>query len=289
MSRYNNYWSKFDVDRILELNQKGLNLTRISEILDIPSRRFIEMCKLKKLSLKTRFKYNINDNFFDNLDSEIKFYLLGYFVADGNMSHEIKKRNGIPYSESYRMCLSVSIDDEDVIELFQNFICPQIPITFTNNQSGVKFHRKTQVHYRWTSKHMFNTLESYNIHPRKTYDYEFELPEFIIEHPFFIHFIRGFIDGDGYINKGYIQLCVNSECFIEQLKTYFLNTFKNITSVKIHNTSSKTCNSFQLFFFGGKKFINEYYLLNKDAKYYLKRKYHNTEVSSEITKGSEIL
>lgn len=287
MERYKAYWNKFDEKQILKLNKEGLNLTEIAKIISIPVRRLGEMCKVKNLKLKTRFKYQIDDEFFDNLDSEIKFYLLGYFVADGNMAHEIKKRNGIPYSESYRFSLNVSIDDEDVIKMFQKFIGPKIPLKYTNCQSGVKYRRKQQVHYRWTSKHMFDTLEKYNIHPRKTYDYTFQLPECIINNPLFPHFIRGFVDGDGYINSGYIQLCVNSKFFAEQLKTYFINTFKNITKCHLRDTSSKTCQCFQLSFLGGKKFVNEYYLSNKYANYYLKRKYHNTEVSSEISKGSE--
>lgn len=36
---------------------------------------------LKNYQLK-EFIYKANDKFFDNLDFEFKFYLLGYFVAD---------------------------------------------------------------------------------------------------------------------------------------------------------------------------------------------------------------
>lgn len=43
--------------------------------------------------------------------------------------------------------LNVSIDDEDVIKLFQKNISPNKPLEYSNNQNGVKS-RKKQVHLR---------------------------------------------------------------------------------------------------------------------------------------------
>ena len=40
----------------------------------------------------------INENFFDNIDSEEKAYLLGFFIADGCIQKEAKKKNGEIYS-----------------------------------------------------------------------------------------------------------------------------------------------------------------------------------------------
>ena len=71
---------------VLRLNrEEGLNLRKISEIVNIPERRLGELCKLYNLDVKRNFIYKVVDTFFDNIDCEIKAYLLGYFIADGNM------------------------------------------------------------------------------------------------------------------------------------------------------------------------------------------------------------
>lgn len=71
---------------------------------------------LKNYQLKG-FIYKTNDKFFDNLDFEFKFYLLGYFVASAYIP-KLKKRNEIPYSEPYCISFCISIDDEDVIKIY---------------------------------------------------------------------------------------------------------------------------------------------------------------------------
>ncbi|MEG0773599.1 hypothetical protein [Clostridium sp.] len=145
--RNKKYLEKFNPQQIIKLNASGLNLKEISKIINIPERRLGELCKQYCLNVKRRFKYLINDNFFDNLDSESKFYLLGYFIADGCLQLEEKFKNNKKYSESYRFMINVSIDDEDVIKLFQKEISPNKPLEYYNNQNGVKY-RKPQVRLR---------------------------------------------------------------------------------------------------------------------------------------------
>lgn len=271
--RNQKYLKNFNPQQIIKLNISGLNLKEISKIVDIPERRLGELCKQYNLDVKRRFKYLINDNFFDNLDSESKFYLLGYFIADGCLQLEEKFKNNKKYSESYRFMLNVSIDDEDVIKLFQKNISPNKPLEYSNNQNGVKS-RKKQVHLRWSSKHMFDTLGKYNIKPRKTYDNYFLLPKNIVHHNLFKHLIRGLIDGDGYIGKGHIQICLNSKYFAKQI-LYNFKTYKYLTKYNLKEIQGKTCKYYSLTLYGGKKFIEEYFTNNINCKYYLKRKYYN--------------
>ena len=193
---------RFDAKEVLRLNrEEGLNLRKISEIVNIPERRLGELCKLYNLDVKRNFIYKVVDTFFDNIDCEIKAYLLGYFIADGNMQLEAKKRNGVIYSYSYRFAVLNSIDDFEVSNWFKEFITPNKPIKRQNNQQGVKF-RKPQNLVTWRSKHMFETLQSYGITPRKTYRPEFKLPENLIKDELFPHFIRGLFDGDGCVWNG---------------------------------------------------------------------------------------
>lgn len=282
--RFKKYIEKFDSEQILELNKQGKNIKEIAEIIDIPAKRLAEMIKAFGLDIKKGSNSKINEEFFDNINSEEKAYLLGFFIADGCMQKEEKKKDGKVYSYSYRFALNNSIDDLEIIELFQKSICPNKEIEFTNDQRGTKF-RKEQARLRWTSKHMFETLESYNIHPRKTYDNEFFLPK-IMSDNLLRHFIRGLFDGDGHKAQCEIKFVINSEKFLNQVAEFF-KPFNH----RINRIEGKTCVYYELHITGGQKLMNwtneQFY---NNANYYLNRKYilFNPEVNLE-TKESKSL
>lgn len=134
-------------DFILQLNKNGKNVKEISKIVKIEEEILNQLIKVTNLPIIKRRKYKTDDYFFDNLDSELKFYLLGYFIADGCMIYENKKRNGIVYSHCCRFSFCVSEDDLDVINLYQKYIVDK-PLEYNNNQSGVKYKRKPQIKLR---------------------------------------------------------------------------------------------------------------------------------------------
>lgn len=278
---------RFNADLVLKLNrEQGLNLRQISKIVNIPERRLGELCTHYNLDVVRRREHVVVDSFFDSIDSEIKAYLLGYFIADGCMRIEPKKKEGKIYSYSYRFSILNSIDDLEVTQLFRENIVPNTQIHFKNCQLGVKYQRKEQCSLRWCSKHMFDTLMSIGVTPNKTLHPEFKLPENIISSPLFHHLVRGLVDGDGHIEKYNIQICLNSDKFAEQLIQYF-KQFKFLTSYRLRKCTGKTC-CWWVLYLNGKNFVQEYYnVVYKDAHYYLKRKYHNTEINSKIAKGFE--
>lgn len=133
---------------------------------------------------------------------------------------------------------------------------------------------------------MFDILNNkYNIHQRKTYDENFEIPEGSIPENLMRHFVRGYFDGDGHKGDSYIEFVVNSEFFMNQLINFFDNH-----SYRYNLINGKTCNYYKLYITGGNKRLSEIKKLFYDnSNYFLQRKYilFNTEVNSEITKGSE--
>lgn len=272
--KFKKYINKFYPEEILKLNSEGKNIKEIAEIIDIPAKRLSEMIKEFNLDIKKNSDSKINESFFDVIDSEEKAYLLGFFIADGCMIKEEKENN----SYSYRFSINNSIDDIDTIKLFQKFICPYKEIKISNNQTGVKYYRKSQSTLRWTSKHMFETLENYNIHPKKTFDNDFDIPE-IIPDNLIRHFIRGFFDGDGHKGSTDISFVLNSLKFGKRIKNFF-KPFKN----REYTIQGKTCEYYRLYITGGKTLLDwtnhQFY---DNAKYYLKRKYilFNPEVTTE--------
>lgn len=289
-SKYYSIWTEKQTE-ILELCKQGLNLAQISNIVGIPSRIFGDFAREEPIPINKKTRLNINHEFFDNLDSELKFYLLGYFIADGCISIENKKHKGVVDSKGYRLSVNVSEDDFDTINLFYKHIGNQNKqMEHTNTQSGVKYKRKPQIRFRWSSKHMIDTLLSYDIIPNKTLHYTFKLKSTWINSPFIYDMIRGLIDGDGHIGKSNIELCLNSKELAYQLSDFFKNNFRSCTSCRIVENQGKTCKWWVLYINGGKKFLIEYYKkCYHNTSFCLSRKLRNIEEILGIAKGPKTL
>lgn len=170
---------------------------------------------------------NVIDDFFDDIDSEEKAYLLGFFIADGCISLNNKCKN------SYRFGVKLQECDFDIIKMFCDNICPNNKISYKpgyidkNNVS-----HKGSYQIRWTSTHMKNTLEKYNVNQRKTYDLKFKFPFNIIKDEFKWDFIRGFFDGDGGVsysnitNKITFSFYSTSYDFLSQIGDIFESEFE---------------------------------------------------------------
>lgn len=285
-TKFTKWNSKFDKEKILNLSKEGKNIREISKIIEIPEKRLAEMLNYYSIIIKKQFIYNVNDDFFDNIDSEIKAYLLGYIVADGWIAIE-NKNNG---SKSYRIGVSVSIDDLEVVQFIKTNICPNNKILNQNNQSGVKF-RKPQIVLKFSSKYMVNILiEKYSIIPNKTYNKEFKFPEIT---NFKRDFIRGFFDGDGSVRNTQVSFVSTSLDFLQSIVNEIRNNVKGISYI-IYEEKGKTIDYYRLIIncgYGLK--LKVYNYLYKDSTYFLSRKKEkfnidNTELSSSITKGDEV-
>ena len=55
-------------------------------------------------------KYSVNDNYFENIDSEDKAYFLGFMMADGNLS------KGQHTEEYIRVNLHLQVSDIEILE-----------------------------------------------------------------------------------------------------------------------------------------------------------------------------
>ena len=241
----------------------------------------------KHLLPENLFKYRlrVNDDFFDNIDSEIKAYLLGFFLADGCIDGSKGRRK----DETYRFAIRQSIDDLEIVKMFEKYVCVESKIKYSNRQDGVKF-RKPQCAIRWTSESMTKILaEKYNIHKRKSYFNEFVFPFENIPENMYRHFIRGFFDGDGNVdfaittmangNKTtrfqYSFVC-NSPMFAKQLGDIICKITDGVIAT-IREQKGKTTNWWTLRFNTHKinsleKRFAFYEYLYKDSEFYLSRK-----------------
>lgn len=274
--------------KVVDLFLEGKTIKEISEITE---RTYDQTKKVKyrfkhlipdELFLKKKI---VNETFFDTIDSEIKAYLLGFFLADGCIDGS-KHRNG---EFTNRLLVNNSIDDLSVINLFNSFICPESIIEFKNSQRGV-VHRKEQASIRWSSQYMTRILlDKYKFCRLKAYNPEFSMPINLIPDNLQRHFVRGYFDGDGNVDFAIIQttnnmettrfcfsMVCNSHKFAEQVGNIICNAMTDTTST-IREHKGKTTNWWTLRFNTEKintlaKNYNLYKWLYEDSNFYLERK-----------------
>lgn len=214
-----------------------------------------------------------NETFFDCIDSEIKAYLLGFFIADGC----ICKNSGC--TNSYSLSVALQEDDKYIINLFQQYIAPFNKISITNYQKGAK-RRKSVCRIKWTSTYMKQCLEKYNIYPNKTFDFDFTLPFELIPSEYLWDFIRGFFDGDGHISynddnhTSTFAFYGTSKLFLEQIGNIFEKEFG--VKKRIEGTVKTNITLYCLRFYANfhkKTFFKQLYEKMYNYKtYYLERK-----------------
>ena len=77
---------------------------------------------------------NYNKDFFKEIDTELKAYILGYIVADGCIT--IEQRPLKPNNPIRRVQFQPSVDDLQVITLIRDVIAPTNKLTIVTNKRG---------------------------------------------------------------------------------------------------------------------------------------------------------
>ena len=113
----------------------------------------------------------VNDDFFLEIDCELKAYLLGFFLADGYVRMNARCKN------SFYFGIALMKRDEYVIQWFHDFICPFRTIGHAKEKVKNGVFHQASTNIAWTSTKMKEYMESiYGIKERKTYDVDYEFP-----------------------------------------------------------------------------------------------------------------
>lgn len=188
-------------------------------------------------------RYNCKEKFFE-IDNEGSFYWAGFIAADGNISKDGD------------FTLSLKIEDYNHLVMFKNLIVSDAPIKILPPRkkiiNGIETQTSGTAIIRFRSKQWLYDLQRFNIIPNKTSTYD--IPQQIINHKYFKHFIRGYFDGDGWFsirkhknNKqrlswgicGNFNVCKNIQKHIVQQCDIFsipnINKQKNIFRFEFQN------------------------------------------------------
>lgn len=204
-----------------------------------------------------RKKYTVNHDYFEQIDSEEKAYILGFIYADGYVAD--------------KGALEIGLHPKDIsiLEFIKKQLGATAPIKphhSKNSYSKVGLMR-LQVH----SKKLTEDLKKWGCCPNKTFKIKF--PSFLKE-SLTRHFIRGYFDGDGCISNGkkYNSFTVNIASNIDFLEGMgkHLQDKGGLSKITIY----KYKNIGYLLYQSMSDINTIYNYLYKDSTYYLERKYN---------------
>lgn len=135
-------------------------------------------------------KYAINHDFFININTEQQAYLLGFYVADGNVNEKRK---------TFRICITE--EDRKILEMFKTNISPESRMYYykpyqISGRNGKVYTGKPKWAYDVNSSKLVNSLVNLGYGYNKTYSH-LHLPK--LNDELLLHFIRGYFDGDGWV------------------------------------------------------------------------------------------
>ena len=244
-----------------------------------------EKCPLTLSNNKA--KYLTRHTFFDNIDTEIQAYLLGFYAADGNMHTETNKFN-----------ITVTQQDIEIVEFYKQYISPDRPIRTLKGSEyeifGVKGISKDSVVFTVNSEHLIESLKKLGIGDRKTY-VDFGLPS--ISSNLIQHFIRGYFDGDGtfclglqkpnigrrinYSLKYTFYLVSKTKKILEDIQNFFQ---ENNIKTKIETNVRHEKITYRLVSYSKNECVKIYNLLYSDSNLYLSRKYNKFTLGASSSK-----
>lgn len=260
---------KYELDKYREKIEflyikEKLSCKKISEILGCSLCGIYDA--LKRWEIKTRNSaeshkiYICKDDFFDEIDTEIKAYWLGFIYADG-------------YITGNKLGIALSSIDVNHIEKFSQHIKTTYPIK--EYQSKSKYGNCNYSRILINSKKLVREIKLKGVMERKSLILKFPEKE-ILNQKLWRHFIRGYFDGDGSLilseNSINFKICGTKE----MLNGIVLALNKNINQnfrYKFYKRKIDDKNSFYLSYGGRRKTFAVMDYLYKDSQIYLDRKY----------------
>lgn len=198
------------------------------------------------------FKFHKNENYFENIDSEIKAYLLGWVAGDGCLKKDAFQ-------------IEIHEKDREILELFKSEIAPEVELYKRNDERG-----KNTICWKVHSvKIVKDLLKQLNLESVGKKAYKISLPN--LDENLIWHFIRGWFDSDGWVASQLTKI-TNPRMSICSMSNTIRQQFMELCDFyNIKYSDDKKC---QIIFQGRfcQKLIEKIY---GNATFFLLRKYEN--------------
>lgn len=176
---------KEKLQRALDLYRSGMSIQKISSSLGMTDKTLSKYLKYKEepiRDVKARTKdLSADYNYFETIDSEDKAYWYGFIMADGCVINK----------KSYRLSIELNEIDIKHLEKFKCSIKSNHPIKHRKNRPTVTL--------TINSKKIVSDLCKLGCVPNKTENGWLALNQ--IEQKYWKDILRGYLDGDGFIDK----------------------------------------------------------------------------------------
>lgn len=223
------------------------------------STTFANWLKILGIEKRQNYKYTYNRSIFSVIDTEEKAYWLGFILADGYLNEE-------------RNFLQIKLGNKDKEHLFKfakfmGFSDEQANEAIKQDFGGAYTRDNVCWVIKINSKEVVEDLKKYNIFQAKsTNEIPFKLNNIELEK----HYIRGILDGDGFIRQSLNGFGVVGSYNVLKYIKDFIN--QNIINIQGNSIMEKgTIYTFELNNREKSKIILDY--LYQDASVYLERKY----------------
>jgi len=228
-------------NKIYELYKQGFGSPSISKQLNIAKPTVLKYLNEKGMVDKKRTsrKYFFNEDFFENIDTEVKAYFLGLLFADGYNNEEESK-----------VSLGLIDKDKHILQRFQKEI---------GHNGELYFKERSLKNPNWqdintlslNSKKLSSDLAKLGCTQKKTFIIKYpELREDLNR-----HFIRGYFDGDGWSDfdkKGVLRFeMVGTKEFLTTVQEILIKDL-DLSKTKLHQRHINRDNNIRRLTYGGK-------------------------------------
>jgi len=265
-------------DQKLEIVKRylaGENATDIAPSYSISTVAVLGLLHRRNIKIRSQSqiqrKYQIDESFFDNIDTQEKAYFLGFLYADGYNN-----------TDRYSVNLSLKESDKEILIKLNSLIQPTKPLQFVSMKSDRDNGINASDQYRLViaNKHISIRLNELGCIKAKTYILQF--PKWLTLN-LIPHFIRGYFDGDGWVSanmKAPAISIVSTKSFCERLALYLKNKLGINTYIRTRHKERN--NNIRMLEVSGrnqvKLFLN---LIYKNTTICMKRK---KEISDSVLK-----
>ena len=180
-----------------------------------------------------RRKYDIVEDYFENIDTPNKAYILGLFYADGTVS-----------KDGRQIAISLQERDKSILDALNHEFAGDRKLVFIPyNDKNPNW--QNQYCLSISNKKFNADLRSHGVVPNKSLVLEFpkNIPDKLIS-----HFVRGYFDGDGNLSKSEDRctlISTNSFC-IELSKIIKDKLDVNSSILLCHGKQDKPTRTFQI-------------------------------------------
>lgn len=252
---------------VKEYHDSSYGSTQLSSKFNVSRGAILRVLRRNDVSIKKPAeyrKYDLDEDFFNKIDTEEKAYWLGFLYADGYVD---EKGNTLR--------VNLAVVDWDHLEKLNHALKTTRPIKNTLKRTSEKEYQGCYLAV--TSKKLIEDLVSLGCYQGKSLTLKFPDKNIVPEN-LTHHFIRGYFDGDGCITsttsnrkyssrKLYKIKIVGTESFLEEIKKYFQS------SVKLYQKKGMEDGCFYADFGGNLQVVQLYEYMYKEATIFLDRKY----------------